>query len=136
MEDRPVNAALDTFNELRDALRGAGGRGLGELNERLRAEFEEFRMDSMDDGVIGVVPVLRRREIDLSWDWYATYKEWIDAGQPEPTEEEIAAYHRQEREERRRDRAEEPIWADGKEMIRPPAKPLMVQQVPGPPFRV
>ena len=28
MEDRPVNAALDTFNDLRDALRGAEGRGL------------------------------------------------------------------------------------------------------------
>ena len=63
MEERPANAALDD-NDLRNAIRGAEGRGLGELNERLCAEFEEFRMDRTDDDVVGVQSVLRVREFE------------------------------------------------------------------------
>jgi DNA invertase Pin-like site-specific DNA recombinase len=114
LED-PADTALDTYNELRDALRGAGGRGLGELNERLREEFEEFRLDTMDNGVIGVLPVLRKREFD----WFASYTAWLDAGKPEPTPE-------QTEEHRREAVVDEPIWAEGKQQIRPPAKALAI----------
>ena len=99
----------------KEAIRGAKGRGLGELNERLREEFEEFRLDQMDDGVIGVQPMLRKREFDVG----AAYAAWVEAGKPEPTPEQIGNH-------RRVQVAEDPIWVTGKEMIRPPAKPLTI----------
>lgn len=113
MEERPANAALDAFNDLRNAIRGAEGRGLGELNERLCAEFEEFRMDRTDDDVVGVQSVLRVREFDVG----AAYAAWVDAGKPEPTPEQVAE-HRRERV------ADGPIWVTGSARMRPPAKAL------------
>ncbi len=72
-------------------------------------------MDTMPDGVIGVLPVLRTREFD----WYAAFREWTEAGKPDPTPEQVEAQWKH-------DRAEEPIWADGTQPIRPPAKSLTV----------
>jgi hypothetical protein len=52
----------------------AGGASLGELNERLRAEFVEFRLDRTEDGAIRIWPVLQRRPIP-------SYAEWAAAGE-------------------------------------------------------
>jgi hypothetical protein len=35
-----------------------------DLHDRLRAVFEEFRLDRVDTGVVGVLPILRRDFID------------------------------------------------------------------------
>ncbi len=109
-----TDAMLDFWNDLRDDLHH-GGKSLGDLNERLRAKFEEFRIDQMEDGVIGVQPVLKARPFD----WAAAYREWIEAGKPEPTEEQIEV-------ERRERLAEETLWVTGEETIRPPAKAFTV----------
>ena len=37
---------------------------VAELNERLRAVFEEFRLDRVYAGIVGVLPVLRRDFIE------------------------------------------------------------------------
>lgn len=51
---------LDVYNAIAHAVRaGASEGGVAELNERLRAVFEEFRLDRVDAGVVGVLPVLR-----------------------------------------------------------------------------
>jgi site-specific DNA recombinase len=55
----PVDAMLDIYNDLARAVRGGAGESLAELNDRLRAIFEEFRLDCVDTGVVGVLPVLR-----------------------------------------------------------------------------
>ncbi len=49
---------LDVYNAIAGAVRGAGGaeQSVSELNERLRAVFDELRVDT---GVVGVLPVLR-----------------------------------------------------------------------------
>lgn len=54
-QDDPVDAALDLYDDLRRNVRGGDG-SLADLNERLRAEFEEFRLDRVDEGVVGVLP--------------------------------------------------------------------------------
>jgi DNA invertase Pin-like site-specific DNA recombinase len=109
-EPTPTDAALDLYNELAAAIR-SGGDSLGELNERLRGKFEEFRLDQVDDETVGVQPVLRVREMDAD----AALREWIEAGEPDPTPEEVADYEAVEK-------ASVPIWA-GK---RPPAMPLAI----------
>ena len=60
-EEPPTDAMLDVYNAIAQAVRGAGGdeQGVSELNERLRAVFDEFRVDQVDTGVVGVLPVLR-----------------------------------------------------------------------------
>jgi len=49
-----------------DGFARSGGTSLAALNERLRAEFECFRMDTMPDGTVGVQPVLRARDFDVA----------------------------------------------------------------------
>ena len=60
-EEPPTDAMLDVYNAIAQAVRGAGGdeQAVSELNERLRAVFDEFRVDQVDTGVVGVLPVLR-----------------------------------------------------------------------------
>ncbi len=65
----------------------------------------------MDEGVVGVLPVLRVREFDAS----TAHAAWVEAGEPEPTDEEIEHYEAVQN-------AAEPIWAG----VRPPAKPLQI----------
>lgn len=115
IKDEPANAALDAFNDLRHALRGAEGRGLAEVNERLRSEFDEFRIDTMPEGVVGVQPVLKPRTFDV----HAAFREWVEAGSPPPTADEVEAADAEER-------AGQPLWVRGREQIRPPAKVLVV----------
>lgn len=116
LDGEPANTVLDTFNALRDALRGTGGTGLGELNERLREEFEEFRLDTTGDGTVCVQPVLR------AWDprALAAHTEWADEAQG-MTQEEV-----EDRLLMEEGIDDGPIWATGEEEIRPPAKPLAV----------
>jgi hypothetical protein len=116
LEGEPTNTVLDTFNDLRDPLRGAEGQGLGELNERLRQEFEEFRLDTTDDETVGVQPVLWARDPRA----LAACTEWADEAQrmaPEEVEERLLLEEGID---------DGPIWATGEEEIRPPAKPLAV----------
>ena len=113
---KPSDVALDIFDKLRKAVRGEEGESLGEVNERLRDEFEEFRIDRMEDGMIGILPVLKAQPFDVG----AAYREWVEAGKPEPTEEQIEA-------ERRESRLSEGLWVTGKEAIRPPTKPLQLE---------
>ena len=122
LRDRPADTALDTFNELKRALRGVGGSGLGEVNERLRGEFEEFRLDTMPDGIVGVLPVLKPRDFDVQ----AAFRAWLDAGSPEPTAKQVEAHEAV-------GRASDPRWVTGSEQIRPPAKALLVGD-PNPPY--
>ena len=119
-EQPNTDALLDAWNDLARAVRGDGG-SLGDLNERLRAKFEEFRLDRMDYGTVGVLPMLHREAVDPA----ALYRAWKEAGEPEPTTEAIKQYWREEA-------AENPIWATGQHSIRPPAKALRVSTEKGP----
>jgi hypothetical protein len=121
LDEQPHNAALDAFNALKRAVAGGDGEGLGELNERLRAEFKEFRLDRMDDGTVGVVPVLRERP---AAELIGGYAAWAEAGKPLPSEEEARRIQRGE------DTLAEGIWVTGDEINRPPAKALSVDQKP------
>ena len=97
-------------------MRGEGGADtLGDLNERLRAKFETFRLGRMDDGAVCVLPVLHREAVDSA----ALYRAWKVAGEPEPTTAEVEQYWREEA-------TEDPIRATGEHAIRPRAKALRV----------
>jgi hypothetical protein len=111
-----TDAMLDAWGDLRDAVR-VGGESLGELNERLRAEFREFRMDRMEDGVVGVLPVLRERPVP-------SYAEWSEAGKPLPSEDEARRILRRD------GVVADGTWVTGEERI--PAKPLSVPAGKGP----
>ncbi|MGH2780070.1 MAG: zinc ribbon domain-containing protein [Thermoleophilaceae bacterium] len=59
-QEPPTDAMLDVYNAIASAVRGGDSQGgVAELNERLRAVFEEFRLDRVDADVVGVLPVLR-----------------------------------------------------------------------------
>jgi hypothetical protein len=61
----PTDAMLDIYNVMARAVRGGGkDESVADLNDRLRAVFEEFRLDRVDVGVVGVLPILRRDFID------------------------------------------------------------------------
>ncbi len=64
----PTDAMLDVYNSLAQAIR-AGDRSdnLADLNERLRAVFSEFRLDTVNEDVAGVLPVLREDAIARHW---------------------------------------------------------------------
>jgi hypothetical protein len=63
--DEPsTDAMLDVYNALSRAIRGDGTEGVGELNDRLRSVFEEFRLGRMDDGALGILPVLRPHAVE------------------------------------------------------------------------
>jgi hypothetical protein len=113
-----ADAMLDAWSDLRDAVRN-GGDSLGELNARLRTEFLEFRMDLMDDGVVGILPILRERPSPAS---DISYDEAM--ARPLPSYED---YVRMQREEVR----EDPLWVTGEERIRPHAKVLAVSTEKG-----
>jgi hypothetical protein len=51
---------LDTYTSIARAVRqGDADDSVAQLNDRLRAVFEEFRIDHVDTEVVGVLPVLR-----------------------------------------------------------------------------
>jgi hypothetical protein len=54
-----TDAILDLANALTRALRGEEGETVADLNARLRSVFEEFRLDTLHDGALGILPVLR-----------------------------------------------------------------------------
>ena len=78
-----TDAMLDIYNAMARAVRGEGkDESVGDLNDRLRAVFEEFRLDSVDAGVVGVLPILRRDFIDRyresgRWSVMADYEDAI-----------------------------------------------------------
>jgi DNA invertase Pin-like site-specific DNA recombinase len=119
-EPPPTDDMLDLFNELAASVRLGGGT-LGELNERLRAEFQEFRLDTMPDGSVGVQPVLRPRPFDAG----AAFIWWLDAGRPLPSDEEAERIVRE-------GHIEDARWVTGDEQIRPPVKALAVPTEMGP----
>ena len=57
--DAPTDAMLDIYNDLARAVRGGEGETVAQLNDRLRASFDEFRIDRVDDAVVGILPILR-----------------------------------------------------------------------------
>jgi DNA invertase Pin-like site-specific DNA recombinase len=64
-DEPPTDAMLDIYNAMARAVRGGGtDESVADLNDRLRAVFEEFRLDRVDTGVVGVLPILRRDFID------------------------------------------------------------------------
>jgi hypothetical protein len=64
-DDPPTDAMLDIYNTMARAVRGGGkDESIADLNDRLRAVFEEFRLERVDAGVVGVLPILRRDFID------------------------------------------------------------------------
>ena len=64
-DEPPTDAMLDVYNVMARAVRGGGkDESVADLNDRLRAVFEEFRLDRVDVGVVGVLPILRRDFID------------------------------------------------------------------------
>jgi hypothetical protein len=64
-DDPPTDAMLDIYNAMARAVRGGGkDESVADLNDRLRAVFEEFRLERVDAGVVGVLPILRRDFID------------------------------------------------------------------------
>ena len=115
---------LDAFSALRDPLRGGGD--VSELNERLRAKFAEFRLDQVEDGVVSVVPVLRSSAVRI--DATAAWREWHEAGEPEPTAEQVEAADAEERAAYAELRAEDPIWVGAP----PPLRALSVPIGEGP----
>ncbi len=113
LDDEPSDEdrMLDAYNELRRRILGGDG-SFADLNERLRANFEEFRLDRVADGTIGVLPVLRAHEVT---DVTAAYKAWQDAGEPMPTDQEVADHDALSD-------AQEPMWIGAG----PPAKVLEI----------
>jgi hypothetical protein len=79
-EEPPTDAMLDVYNAIANAVRGGDSQaGVAELNERLRAVFEEFRLDRVDAGVVGVLPVLRRDFIERYRDTAPVMADYEDA---------------------------------------------------------
>lgn len=107
---------LDLFNELAGSVRGGDDDSMRELNERLQAQFEAFRIDTMPDGTIGVQPVLHPRP---AFDVQEAFANWVVAGQPLPEGDEAERIVRE-------GHVEDPRWVTGQEEIRPPAKALKV----------
>lgn len=105
------DAMLDVWGELKEAVR-AGDDGVGGLNERLRAEFREFRLDAQDGGEVAVLPVLLPRDVPDSP--LALLRAWQESG--EPTPEELADFERHERR------------GEAESLIAVPAKPLLIQK--------
>jgi hypothetical protein len=66
----------------------------------LRAEFGEFRIDRMEDGVIGILPVLRPQPTEP----FGGYAAWVEAGKPLPSADEAR------RIQRHYDLLEEGMW--------------------------
>jgi hypothetical protein len=63
--DQPAtDALLDVYNDLAAAVRGREGESLAELNDRLCGIFEEFRLDQVEPGVVGILPVLKPDVLD------------------------------------------------------------------------
>jgi DNA invertase Pin-like site-specific DNA recombinase len=93
-DEPPTDVMLDLFNELRAAVTGGDG-SVAELNERLREEFEKFRLDYLNDGTVGILPVLRERTLS-GVEIAALYGAWHDGGEQAPTAEEIADYEARE----------------------------------------
>jgi hypothetical protein len=136
LEQPADDAMLDAYNELAASVRGAegGGDSLEEVNRRLKAQFEEFRLDQHDGDSVLVMPVLRKMPAPDVGNLYAA---WEEAGFPEPTEEEIAEWDRISRgqsilEDGKAHPADLPplspvlIRATGREEVRPPAKDLLI----------
>jgi hypothetical protein len=46
-------------NNLAAAVRGGEGEGIRDLNDRLGGVFQEFGLDEVATGVIGIIPILR-----------------------------------------------------------------------------
>jgi DNA invertase Pin-like site-specific DNA recombinase len=110
------DAMLDVWAELKRAVR-EGDDGVGGLNERLKAEFREFRLDSVADGEAGevaILPVLLPRDVPDSP--LALLRAWQEAGEPDPTPEEVADYEENERR------------GEAENLIVVPAKPLLIQK--------
>ncbi len=133
------DSLLAACNELSRAMRGEGeGDSLADLNARLRDHFEEFRLDSLDDGTVGVMPVLRSVAVPSGSDVTEILRAWREAGEPGPTEEQLAEYERLRREQTSivsadgAVPAELPpgvpalIWATGRYVMSPPARDLTV----------
>jgi site-specific DNA recombinase len=63
LDDEPAaaDAALDFWNRLAEAVRGTdtGTDAVVKVNARLRDVFETFVLDTVKDGVVGVLPVLQ-----------------------------------------------------------------------------
>ncbi|MGZ5419522.1 MAG: hypothetical protein ACXWES_03285 [Solirubrobacterales bacterium] len=90
-----------------------------------------------EEGVIGVLPVLRARE-GVGFDLAGAYAAWEEAGMPEPTAEEVAEWERLSQAPEMvsadgsmpsadlPDRSPALVWATGRDVIRPPAKALEV----------
>jgi site-specific DNA recombinase len=109
-EPSPTDAALDLHSELAKAVRGGDG-SLADLNERLRQEFDEFRLDAIDGETVGVQPILKARPFDVG----TALAAWAEAGEFAPSPEEVEAHEAAER-------ASDPILVGQ----RPPALPLEV----------
>jgi DNA invertase Pin-like site-specific DNA recombinase len=59
-EEPPIDTMLDIYNGLARAIQtGAEDTSIVQLNERLHAVFEAFRLDQVDATTVGVLPVLR-----------------------------------------------------------------------------
>lgn len=110
-QDEPTDAMLDLYIDLRRTI-GGGEGSLADLNERLREEVEEFRIDTLDDGTVEVLPVLQPRPLDAA-EIAALYDAWHEGGEQAPTAEEERDYWAHER-------REEPF------LTRPPTVPLSV----------
>lgn len=106
------DAMLDVWGELKRAVR-KGEDGVGGLNERLRAEFREFRLDLVDDESVAVLPILLPRDVPGSP--LALLQAWQESGD-DPTPEEVADFERHERR------------GEAESLIAVPAKPLLIQK--------
>jgi DNA invertase Pin-like site-specific DNA recombinase len=81
---------LDVWNDLKRAVR-EGDEGTAALNERLRAEFAEFRLDCDDEQTVGILPVLLPRDVAPE-NPLLLLQAWKDADEPGPTEQAEADY--------------------------------------------
>lgn len=106
------DAMLDVWGELKRAVR-KGDDGVGGLNERLRAEFREFRLDLVEGESVAVLPVLLPRDVPDSP--LALLQAWEESG-GDPTAEEVADFERHERR------------GEAENLIAVPAKPLLIQK--------
>lgn len=108
------DAMLDVWSDLKRAVT-TGDESVASLNERLRGEFAEFRLDWVGDGEVAVLPVLLPRDVPEG-NALALFQAWKEAGEPAPTDAEIEDYEFHER----RGQAES--------LIVVPAQPLLVKK--------
>jgi site-specific DNA recombinase len=112
LNEPATDAMLDVYSKLRDTVQGAArdpSDGLGTLNDRLRTIFQEFRLEKVDEDVVGILPILRPDVIER----FGAERTTMISGDVEVTARQATS-----------PAAPVALFAAGDDAVRPPAKAL------------